>query len=137
MATVKRDYDGLSCLGAKYHELNNYACPHCRACRFDNVCLNHSTLQIQYYAGKTVAPLFYDSMGVGHMEFPEDFVNTGNPVLVCWSLLPLTDTAGHLLALQAMFSFFQCLSHGDRPRLQTICQRMQISATPLLLHMPV
>lgn len=63
--------------GLKWNERNEYACPYCRSCRFDNVCLNHSSLQVQYYSGKDPVPLFYDMKANAHNTFPDDFLNTG------------------------------------------------------------
>lgn len=64
--------------GLKWGEDNLYGCPLCRTCRFDNVCLNHSSLDIQYYKGNSPLPLFYDaSTGRPHHQFPTDFLNTG------------------------------------------------------------
>jgi hypothetical protein len=48
-------------------------------CRFDNVCLDHSTQRFQYFVDPTFAgmPLFYDHSGAAHFSFPENFVSTG------------------------------------------------------------
>lgn len=57
---------------------SGYGCPHCRTCVFTDMCLNHTSLQIQYYRGAdNAAPLFYDSKGAPHFTFPADFINTG------------------------------------------------------------
>lgn len=69
--------------GLKWGEDNLYGCPLCRTCRFDNVCFNHSSRDIQYYTGNAPMPLFYDaSNGEPHNDFPTDFLNTG----ACWPL---------------------------------------------------
>ena len=52
-------------------------CPYCRACRFRDVCLNHTSLDIQYYLGNSTGPLFYDPYAEPHNTFPPDFINTG------------------------------------------------------------
>ena len=47
-------------------------------CRFDNVCLNHSSLAIQYHVSPQSAyPLFYDNDAMPHYNFPPTFVSTG------------------------------------------------------------
>ena len=48
-------------------------------CRFNNVCLNHSSLDIQYYVSpaQSGVPLFYDHTARAHFVFPPDFVSTG------------------------------------------------------------
>ena len=65
--------------GVKWGEVNvRYGCPYCRTCRFDNVCLNHSTMAIQFYHDpESQGPLFYDFAGQPHYTFPADFINTG------------------------------------------------------------
>ena len=66
--------------GVQWGELDDakYGCPFCRTCRFTGVCLNHSSLEIQYYKGaNNAAPLFYDLTGNPHHTFPSDFINTG------------------------------------------------------------
>ena len=67
------------CAGLKWHEENQANCISCQTCRFNNVCLNHTTLNIQYYRGETDWPLFYDILGTPHVQFPADFLNTGVP----------------------------------------------------------
>ena len=65
--------------GIKWGEASaRAACQHCRTCRFDNVCLNHTSMEIQYFQSpEDGAPLFYDFSGRPHWSFPPDFVNTG------------------------------------------------------------
>ena len=49
--------------------------------RFHDVCINHTTLEIQYYVEPTnpEAPLFYHYLnGQPHYKFPPDFVMTGH-----------------------------------------------------------
>jgi len=68
--------------GLKWGEDNMYGCPLCRTCRFDNVCFNHSSQDIQFYVGDGQLPLFYDAAnGEAHYEFPPDFINTGAQLL--------------------------------------------------------
>ncbi|KAL3163114.1 hypothetical protein ABBQ32_009529 [Trebouxia sp. C0010 RCD-2024] len=69
----------FTCTGLKWGEDNKYGCPLCRTCRFNNVCFNHSSQDIQYYKGTSSLPLFHDaSNGQPHHQFPTDFVNTGH-----------------------------------------------------------
>ena len=57
---------------------NAYGCPYCRTCAFASLCLNHSSLDWQYYQGAgNTAPLFYDMKGSARRSFPPDFINTG------------------------------------------------------------
>lgn len=68
--------------GLKWGEDNMYGCPLCRTCRFDNVCFNHSSQDVQFYVGDGQLPLFYDAAnGEAHYEFPPDFINTGAQLL--------------------------------------------------------
>ena len=48
-------------------------------CRFNNVCLNHTSKDVQYYVGSAAGslPLFYDHNATPHFSFPPDFVSTG------------------------------------------------------------
>ena len=71
--------DPLGCIGVKWGEASaRAACQHCRTCRFDNVCLNHTSLEIQYFQDpEDKGPLFYDFSGQPHWSFPSDFINTG------------------------------------------------------------
>lgn len=62
---------------ANQQRFSEAGCILCRACNFNNVCLNHSSLDIQYYADTALGPLFYDFAGNAHFSFPPDFVNTG------------------------------------------------------------
>ena len=68
-----------TCAGVKWGEIGNkWSCPYCRTCRFDNVCLNHTSLAIQFYQDpQDSIPLFYDFIGQPHNSFPADFINTG------------------------------------------------------------
>lgn len=63
--------------GVKWNEPDPQFCSHCRTCRFDNVCVNLSSHDIQFYKGNDNIPLFYDDTGRPHHEFPTDFVDTG------------------------------------------------------------
>ena len=87
------DPEGLGCTGVKWGEASaRAACQHCRTCRFDNVCLNHTSLEIQYFQDpKDQGPLFYDFAGRPHWSFPADFVNTGAP----GALLPVPMCAAY------------------------------------------
>ncbi len=67
----------LCITGSKWGDESKSSCSYCRTCRFDNVCLNLSSHDIQYYHGNGQIPLFYDSSGRPHLEFPPDFVETG------------------------------------------------------------
>lgn len=71
---------------ASQQRFNGAGCILCRACTFKNVCLNHTSLNIQYYADGTTGPLFYDFAGNAHSSFPSDFINTGEAE-VCFSVL--------------------------------------------------
>lgn len=72
-------YSSFTCTGLKWGEDSMYGCPLCRTCRFDNVCFNHSSQDIQFYVGDAQLPLFYDAAnGEPHYEFPPDFINTGH-----------------------------------------------------------
>ncbi|KAA6418193.1 MAG: hypothetical protein FRX49_11851 [Trebouxia sp. A1-2] len=65
--------------GLKWGEDNLYGCPLCRTCRFDNVCFNHSSQDVQFYVDDAQSPLFYEAAnGEPHYEFPPDFINTGH-----------------------------------------------------------
>ncbi len=63
--------------GTKWGDQSKSICSYCRTCRFDNVCLNLSSYDIQCYKGNKQIPLFYDNGGKPHHEFPADFVETG------------------------------------------------------------
>ncbi|BDA50234.1 hypothetical protein COCOBI_15-3630 [Coccomyxa sp. Obi] len=60
-------------------------------CRFDNVCLDHSSQRFQYYVDPRFAgvPLFYDNNAAAHFTFPENFVSTGHvtiePFILPWA----------------------------------------------------
>lgn len=74
---------GSCSAGVKWGEIGNkWSCPYCRTCRFDNVCLNHTSLAVQFYQDpQDPTPLFYDFIGQPHNTFPADFINTGAPLL--------------------------------------------------------
>ena len=73
----------LTCTGVKWSEHNAASCPACRTCRFDNVCLNHTSLDIQYYLESQDIPLMYDLSGTPYWHFPPDFINTGMSFNYC------------------------------------------------------
>ncbi len=52
----------------------------CRVCRFSNVCLNRTSLKIQFYKGSDNSPLFYNAKGAPVHSFPADFTDTGTQV---------------------------------------------------------
>ncbi|KAL0030947.1 hypothetical protein WJX79_003275 [Trebouxia sp. C0005] len=73
------NYSSFTCTGLKWGEDNLYGCPLCRTCRFDNVCFNHSSQDVQFYVDDAQSPLFYEAAnGEPHYEFPPDFINTGH-----------------------------------------------------------
>ena len=93
------------CAGLKWNEHNEYACPYCRSCRFDNVCLNHSSLQIQYYSGKDPVPLFYDMSAIPHHTFPADFLNTGEEICITGKLGSHANCASYLQQILVLHMF--------------------------------
>lgn len=87
----------------QWGEHNLYGQPYARSCRFDNVCLNHSTLAWQFYWPEGPEPLFYRQQDAqAQHEFPDDFVATGAAALlllysswlrICLALQPLSQHA--------------------------------------------
>lgn len=88
LACAYHDLPSLSTLspmahtGVKWNEENAASCPYCRTCRFNNMCLNHSSLLIQYYLEDENMPLFFNFLGMPFFHFPPDFINTGVPYLL-------------------------------------------------------
>ncbi len=76
------------------------------ACRFHDICLNHSSLEWQYYVDPEDAevPLFYHYLN-GHAvyEFPGDFVMTGHV-----HILPYTPWAPKVCA-SWLFTCSECI----------------------------
>ncbi|KAK9794589.1 hypothetical protein WJX73_000137 [Symbiochloris irregularis] len=82
---IQSSFSSFTCTGLQYGEVNGqggssvYGCPFCRTCSFQSVCLNHSSLEWQYYKGAdNTAPLFYDMHGQAWHRFPPDFVSTAH-----------------------------------------------------------
>lgn len=68
----------LIAAGVEYGDKTRGGCPHyCRVCQFSNVCLNHSSLEIQFYRGEDKTPLYYSQTGAAHYNFPTGLVTTG------------------------------------------------------------
>lgn len=83
----------------KWPNHNVARCDRCRACRFDNVCLNHTSLEFQYYMDSEQIPLFYDFTGNAQFVFPTDFINTG------------TEDSGMRVHLHQTYASFQCMQN--------------------------
>ena len=50
-------------------------------CRFHDICLNHTSMEFQYYVDPAAAetPLFYHYLNANpHYTFPQDFIMTGH-----------------------------------------------------------
>ena len=67
-------------VGIKWGEderLVDNRCSDCRTCRFDNVCLNHSSLDIMFYKGSQDVLYYHEQTGKAMYSFPDDFVMLG------------------------------------------------------------
>lgn len=71
--------------GVKWGEdyrLDQLRCSECRTCRFDNVCLNHSSLEIVFYKGSQDVIYYHEQTGKAQYDFPDDFLMLG---ICAWS----------------------------------------------------
>ena len=66
--------------GVKWGEdyrLDHLRCSECRTCRFENVCLNHSSLEIMFYKGSQDVLYYHEQSGEAQYKFPNDFLMLG------------------------------------------------------------
>lgn len=71
--------------GVKWGEdyrLENLRCAECRTCRFDNVCLNHTSGSIVFFKGSQDILYYHEQTGEAQYNFPDDFVMLG---MICHS----------------------------------------------------
>ena len=54
-----------------------------RVQNFDNVCLNHSSLEIMFYKGTQDVLYYHEQSGEAKYNFPDDFLMLGMPGPVC------------------------------------------------------
>ncbi|BDA45779.1 hypothetical protein COCOBI_07-5660 [Coccomyxa sp. Obi] len=83
-------YSSFACTGHKWEDDYLY-----HSCRFHDICLNHTSMEFQYYVDPAEAetPLFYHYLnGHPHFTFPSDFIMTGHV-----HILPYTPWAPKVL----------------------------------------